>query len=85
MSEIEQIRQRDRNAIPRSGKPDKDPLLRAEMDRRLLLNALDAAAATTRELVDKIEKLEAERQRILGVVYALAPINVVQVVQEATR
>lgn len=37
MSEIEEIRQRDREAIPRFG-PDKDPLLRAEMDRRWLLN-----------------------------------------------
>lgn len=152
MSEIEQIRQRDRNVIARIGDPDNDPLLRAEMDRRFLLDELvsmkrygadlvrqraehdiarteaeakvarlesdvqgqektiqdrdreiyrltneidqigDANASKKMELTlraeaaeAEIEELKAERQRILGVVYALAPINVVQVVQEATR
>lgn len=34
---LDEIRQRDKDAIARLGKPDEDPLLRAEMDRRYLL------------------------------------------------
>lgn len=53
MSEIEEIRQRDREAIPRFG-PDKDPLLRAEMDRRWLLNNM-----YTRQQVGEYQAREA--------------------------
>lgn len=54
MTKIEEIRQRDREAIPRFG-PDKDPLLRAEMDRRWLLNNM-----YTREQVGEYQAREAE-------------------------
>lgn len=38
---LDDIRERDRLAIPRMGDPENDPLLRAEMDRRWLLGEID--------------------------------------------
>lgn len=68
---IEEIMQRDNEAVPRLGKPDEDPLLRAEMDRRELLNhieqmnkkkpdyVLSLDAKDLRALADYLEALEA--------------------------
>lgn len=45
MTNLDEIRARDRDAVPRMLPPDgNDPLLRAEMDRRWLLEALNEAA-----------------------------------------
>lgn len=57
MSEIEEIRQRDREAIPRFG-PDRDPLLRAEMDRRWLLNHVDNLQRWKDEAMQVIDGLQ---------------------------
>lgn len=51
MTSVEEIRQRDRNAIPRLGDPDNDPLLRAEMDRRFLLAELESMKAYGADLI----------------------------------
>lgn len=46
---LDDIRERDRLAIPRMGDPDNDPLLRAEMDRRWLLGEIDRVIAQVEE------------------------------------
>lgn len=40
-TDLDPIRERDKNAVTRLGNPDEDPLLRAEMDRRELLAEID--------------------------------------------
>lgn len=44
---LSEIRERDRNAVARTGDPDNDPLLRAEMDRRAMLMLYDAPRPET--------------------------------------
>lgn len=70
----DEIRNRDREVIARLGNPDEDPLLRAEMDRRELLNHIEQMdkakpdyllsldAKDLRALADYLEALEAAEQ-----------------------
>ena len=39
---LDDIRKRDKETVPRLGNPSKDPLLRAEMDRRYLLQLIES-------------------------------------------
>lgn len=71
---IEDIKARDAEAVPRLGKPDEDPLLRAEMDRRDLLEYIDAleknksdystsiSAAELRDIADLLDALQAAEE-----------------------
>lgn len=80
MSNLDEIRERDRRAIPRMGDLENDPLLRAEMDRRWLLReidrltetvgafsaARDAAKKGWQEAKDRNERVEALAEEMAG-------------------
>ena len=50
---LSEIQERDQSAVARLGRPETDPLLRAEMDRRLLVITLEAVLALTDDMLQQ--------------------------------